>query len=94
MSDVSALPDVPLRRPKPHGAGQWLETCIRIGWRPAGCWVAVGVLAVNGIAIPLVTAITKQSIPTMDWHGMVIFAGLFSVHAGFRCLEKIQGAAE
>jgi hypothetical protein len=68
-----------------------LALFVRTGWRPAAGWVSAGILAVNGMLIPL-WRLKDPSIPAVDWRQMTPFLVVLLGHAALRSWEKIKGA--
>lgn len=94
MSDAGAGPGaLPLAPRRPATLAEALEAAFRVGWRPAGGWVCVLVLAANGVAIPLLKVVWRETPEPLPWGDLTTFALMFTAQAGIRGVEKVLGAS-
>lgn len=90
---ASQIPATPLKAAPPRGFWANLVAVVAGGWKAAGCWVCVAVLAVNGIVIPL-ARIKYQHLEALDWRGVTLFAATLLGLRLFHMVENITGAGQ
>lgn len=62
------------------------------GWRPAMCWLLIGLWAWNGMLLPVANAALGAAIPSMPWEQLVAFSGLWlAIYGGGNTIKSVWG---
>jgi hypothetical protein len=91
LSDATTAADAPLTGVSaipPRGGWEFFVRAAR----PAGIWVCILILAVRGVALPLLQHFSNRPVDALDWTGVVGLAGMLGL-AALRSFDKAGGTS-